>query len=57
MSILAFLLATVAPLSCPHSQDLIDNINKAGVSNKEELIEVVKQNTEPKCYEGSKHNS
>ena len=57
MSMLAFLLATVAPLSCLDSQDLIDNINKARVSNKEELIEVIKLNTDPKCYERSELNS
>ena len=54
---LAFLLATVAPLSCLDSQELIDNINKARVSNKEELIEVIKLNTDPKCYERSELNS
>ncbi len=57
MSMLAFLLATVAPLSCPDSQELIDNINKSRVSNKEELIEVIKLNAEPKCYERSELNS
>ena len=54
---LAFLLATVARLTCVEAQDLIDNINKSRVSNREEIIEVVKLNTEPKCYERSESNS
>ena len=52
-----FLLATA--LDCEGSQELIEKIMKSQQStlHKHELIEVIKTNTEPGCYEGSKHNS
>ena len=51
------LLATA--LSCEGSQKVIENIMKSGdsVLYKHELIEVIKKNTEPGCYEGSERNS
>ena len=50
-----FLLATV--LSCEGSQELIDTIQSSNEEYKEELIETIKSNTHPRCYEGSERNS
>ena len=44
-------------LSCTDAQGLIDNIMKSKVEYKEDLIEVIKTNTQPECYEGSERNS
>ena len=41
-----FLLATV--LSCEGSQELIDKIQSSNEEYKEELIETIKSNTQPK---------
>ena len=51
------ILATA--LICSDSKELVENIMESGESvlNKHELIEVIKTNTEPGCYEGSEHNS
>ena len=37
-------------LTCESSQEIIDDIIKARPAHKEELIEVIKENTEPQCY-------
>ena len=52
-----FLLATA--LSCEGSQKLVEKVMKSQEStiDKHELIEVIKVNTKPGCYEGSEHNS
>ena len=50
------LLAT-SLLTCESSQEIIDSIDKSSPEHKEELIEVIKENTEPKCYERPEHNS
>ena len=44
-------------LTCDSSQELIDRVHKSRVDNKEELIEVIKTNTEPTCYERPERNS
>ena len=44
-------------LTCESSQEIIDDIIKARPAHKEELIEVIKENTEPECYERSERNS
>ena len=44
------LLAT-SLLTCEASQEIVDGIIKYKVSSREELIEVIKENTEPACYE------
>jgi len=49
------ILATA--LSCEGSQQLIDTIQLSNEEYKEELIETIKTNTEPGCYEGSERNS
>ena len=52
-----FLLATA--LSCSESKELVQNLMKSGESilYKHELIEVIKVNTKPGCYEGSEHDT
>ena len=52
-----FLLASA--LDCEGSQELVEKIMKSQQSTigKHELIEVIKTNTEPGCYEGSERNS
>jgi len=47
---LEILLAT-SLLTCESSQEIVDDIIKSKVSSREELIEVIKENTEPTCYE------
>ena len=37
-------------LTCESSQDIVDDIIRANPAHKEELIEVIKENTEPECY-------
>ena len=48
-----FLLASA--LSCPDAEDLIQKFNARGVSDEQkvELIEVVKTNTEPGCWDAN----
>ncbi len=43
--------------TCESSQEIVDNINKSRPAHKEELIEVIKENTEPTCYERSEHDT
>jgi len=51
---LEILLAT-SLLTCESSQEIVDDIIKSKVSSREELIEVIKENTEPACYERPKN--
>ena len=44
-------------LTCESSQEIIDDIIKSNPAHKEELIEVIKENTDPTCYERTEHNS
>ena len=45
-------------LSCSEAEHVIENItSRAPQDVREELIETIKLNTEPECYEGSEHNS
>ena len=57
MIMIEFLLATA--LSCEGSQKLVEKVMKSQEStiDKHELIEVIKVNTKPGCYEGSERNS
>ena len=54
-----FELLLVATLDCEGSQELVEKIMKSQVPTieKHELIEVIKTNTQPGCYEGSESNS
>ncbi len=38
-------------LDCEGSRQIIENIQKSRAKYQEELIEVIKENTEPQCYE------
>ena len=38
-------------LDCQGSRELIESIQKSRAKYQEELIEVIKENTEPQCYE------
>ena len=42
-------------LDCEGSQQIIENIQKSRAQYQEELIEVIKENTEPQCYERSEN--
>ena len=45
-------------LSCSEAAQVIENItSRAPQDVREELIETIKLNTEPECYEGSELNS
>ena len=44
-------------LTCESSQEIIDDIIKSNPAHKEELIEVIKENTEPTCYESERSDS
>ena len=50
------LLAT-SLLTCESSQEIVDGIIKSKVANREDLIEVIKENTEPICYEFERSDS
>ncbi len=57
MMMIELLLATV--LSCSESKELVEGIMESNetVLHKHELIEMIKTNTKPECYEGSESNS
>ena len=42
-------------LDCEGSQQIIENIQKSRAQYQEELIEVIKENTAPQCYERSEN--
>ena len=45
-------------LSCSDAEHVIENItSRAPQDVREDLIETIKQNTKPECYEGSEPNS
>ena len=52
-------LIAAAAFACEDSKEVVESIMKSQESTliKNELIEVIKTNTEPGCYEGSEHNS
>jgi len=50
-------LLVAATLSCGESKELIENIRKSRVAYKDDLIETVKVNTKPECYERPELNS
>ena len=57
----AALLTTVSSLDasslldCEGSKQIIENLQKSRAQYQEELIEVIKENTEPQCYERSEN--
>ena len=45
-------------LSCSEAEQVIESIGKNAASEfQQELIDTIKTNTEPECYEGSEPNS
>ena len=42
-------------LDCEGSKQIIQNLQKSRAQYQEELIEVIKENTEPQCYERSEN--
>ena len=42
-------------LDCQGSNEIIENIQRSRAKYQEELIEVIKENTEPQCYERSEN--
>ena len=49
------LLATA--LTCSEAQELIDKVNVSQGVDRDSIIEVIKTNTEPGCYEGSESST
>ena len=49
------ILATA--LTCSEAEDLIDSVNRSRVAEKEDVIQVIKINSSPECYERSEHDS
>ena len=43
-------------LTCESAKDIIDNLNRSNPLHKEELIEVIKENSEPHCFNGGELN-
>ena len=43
-------------LTCESAKDIIDNLNRSAQSHKEELIQVIKENSEPQCFNGGELN-
>ena len=44
-------------LTCSESTELIETLQGGQMDHKEEIIDTIKLNTEPGCYEGSERNS
>ena len=42
-------------LDCDGSKQIIENIQRSRVKYQEDIIEVIKENTEPQCYERSEN--
>ena len=49
-------LVVATLMSCGEAQDLIDTVNKSRVEHKQELIEVIKSNSESQCFSGGELN-
>tara|TARA_B100000287_G_scaffold87459_1_gene80108 strand:+ start:494 stop:655 length:162 start_codon:yes stop_codon:yes gene_type:complete len=49
------LLATA--LTCSEAKELIDKVSVSQGVDRDAIIEVIKINTEPECYEGSESNT
>ena len=53
------LIAAAVTFACEDSKEVVESIMRSQESTltKNELIEVIKENTEPECYERPEHNS
>ena len=49
-------LLAASLLTCESGQEIIDNLNRSNPLHKEELIEVIKENSEPHCFNGGELN-
>ena len=49
-------LLAASLLTCESGQEIIDNLNRSKPSHREELIEVIKENSEPHCFDGGELN-
>ena len=49
-------LLVASLLTCESGQEIIDNLNRSNPLHKEELIEVIKENSEPQCFNGGELN-
>ena len=45
-------LLAASLLTSESGQEIIDNLNRSNPLHKEELIEVIKENSEPHCFDG-----
>ena len=43
-------LLITSAISCSEAERLIGNVVKSQVPNRQEVIEVIKENTQPECY-------
>ena len=49
-------LLAASLLTCESGQEIIDNLSRSNPLHKEELIEVIKENSEPHCFNGGELN-
>ena len=49
-------LLVASLFTCESGQEIIDNLNKSNPLHKEDLIEVIKENSEPHCFDGGEIN-
>ena len=49
-------LIAASLFTCESGQEIIDNLNRSNPLHKEELIEVIKENSEPQCFNGGELN-
>ncbi len=49
-------LLAASLFTCESGQEIIDNLNRSNPLHKEELIEVIKENSEPHCFDGGELN-
>ena len=45
-------LLAASLLTCESGQEIIDNLSRSNPLHKEEIIEVIKENSEPHCFDG-----
>ena len=45
-------LLAASLLTCESGQEIIDNLSRSNPLHKEDLIEVIKENSEPHCFDG-----
>ena len=49
-------LIAASLFTCESGQEIIDNLNRSNPLHKEDLIEVIKENSEPHCFVGGELN-